>query len=56
MNRENIIPVVILLICGRIPDHKCSAWGSLACLWYNINKRRGEIGLRQRHGRYVIVR
>jgi putative ABC transport system permease protein len=49
MNKVTLIPVVVLLtIAGFLIINV--ALGIFGVLWYNINKRRGEIGLRRAVG------
>jgi putative ABC transport system permease protein len=49
MNKETLMPVVILLILATFLIINV-ALGLFGVLWYNINKRRGEIGLRRAIG------
>ncbi|MES2276295.1 MAG: ABC transporter permease [Bacteroidota bacterium] len=49
MNKETLIPIIILLIIAGFLIINV-ALGLFGVLWYNINKRRGEIGLRRAIG------
>ncbi|MGF7078068.1 ABC transporter permease [Mucilaginibacter sp. UYCu711] len=49
MNKETLMPVIILLILATFLIINV-ALGLFGVLWYNINKRRGEIGLRRAIG------
>ncbi|RAJ76703.1 putative ABC transport system permease protein [Chitinophaga dinghuensis] len=49
MDRLAIIPVIILLIVSAFLIINV-ALGTFGVLWYNINKRKGEIGLRRAIG------
>lgn len=48
-NKETIVPMVILLIVSGFLIFNV-ALGLFGVLWYNISKRRGEIGLRRALG------
>ncbi|WP_175269332.1 ABC transporter permease [Mucilaginibacter humi] len=49
MNKDTLMPTVILLILSAFLIINV-ALGIFGVLWYNINKRRGEIGLRRAIG------
>jgi putative ABC transport system permease protein len=49
MNKEMLIPVTIMMILAAFLIINV-ALGLFGVLWYNINKRRGEIGLRRAIG------
>jgi putative ABC transport system permease protein len=49
MNKETLAPITILLILAGFLIINV-ALGLFGVLWYNINKRRGEIGLRRAIG------
>lgn len=48
-NRLSLVPMIIMLIVGGFLIINV-ALGLFGVLWYNINKRRGEIGLRRAVG------
>ncbi|MES2808567.1 MAG: ABC transporter permease [Bacteroidota bacterium] len=49
MNKENLTPIIITTILAAFLIINV-ALGLFGVLWYNINKRRGEIGLRRAVG------
>lgn len=49
MNQENLTPIIIITILAAFLIMNV-AFGLFGVLWYNINKRRGEIGLRRAVG------
>jgi len=49
MNKETLTPIIILIILASFLIINV-ALGLFGVLWYNINKRRGEIGLRRAVG------
>ena len=49
LNKETLTPIVILIILAAFLIINV-ALGLFGVLWYNINKRRGEIGLRRAVG------
>ena len=49
MNYFNLVPIIVLLIVAAFLIINV-ALGLFGVLWYNINKRRGEIGLRRAIG------
>ena len=49
INKKSVIPMIVLLIVAAFLIINV-ALGLFGVLWYNINKRRGEIGLRRAIG------